>query len=157
MRDDELIDLCENRSRHVLDGGFTFSVDRGPGLPAAIAKGQLRSRGNGGPVDQFQFAGVTLDERRTVLDPVTGIAIGQIAKMIDPGNMNVSANHTITFQIFRMADESILKIADELDRLFGPDLHVGTESTLFEAKAPSHLIDQNICPDQLVVAKSTEH
>jgi hypothetical protein len=88
-----------------------------------------------------------------VFDPIPGITVRYVSDILDPGNMDMPTDDSVTFQLFCVTDKTFFEIADELNRLLGPHFHVLAEPPVFQFETPTHSINHAIRRNQPVISK----
>ena len=75
-----------------------------------------------------------------MFDPVAGITVRDVAKVIEARDMDMSANDAVTLAFLGMTDKTLFEFADELHGLLGPDFDACAETTIVQTK-PSAQVD----------------
>src|SRR5262245_30030173 len=94
-------------SRRNLDFVLVGRVDRRDG-PAHV----------GGPGDDLEAAVRMLADRGATLDPVAAVQVAHAELVVDGGVVDVAADHAIDLAAARLGNQSLLELADEVDRVF---------------------------------------
>src|SRR5437763_16803075 len=94
------------------------------------------------PTHDLDFAVEMLDQRRTSLDPIAAVVIGDVAEFMDGSTVDVSAKNAVHPIAFRVFNHSCFKLADETDRVLHALFYISTERPVTEAKTSPDEINE---------------
>src|SRR5437588_11477918 len=93
------------------------------------------------PTHDLDFAVEMLDQRRTGLDPIAAVVIGDVAEFTDGSAVDVSAKNAVHPIAFRISNDRSLELPDEANSIFDPLLDVSAKRPVTKAKATAEEID----------------
>ena len=75
----------------------------------------------------FDAAVEMLDQRRTGLDPIAAVVVGDVAEFTDGSAVDVPAKNAVHPIAFRVFNHRRLELSDEANSIFDPLFDVGAE------------------------------
>ena len=96
------------------------------------------------PTHDLDFAVEMLDQRRTGLDPIAAVVIGDVAKFMDGDAVDVPAKNAVHPIAFRVFNHRRLELPDKANGIFDPLFDVGAERPVTKAETPPEEIDRRI-------------
>src|SRR5437588_10902593 len=94
------------------------------------------------PTHDLDFAVEMLDQRRTGLDPIAAVVVGDVAEFMDGSAVDVSAKNAVHPITFRISNDRSLELPDETYSIFDPLLDVSAKRPVTKAEAPTEEIDR---------------
>ena len=82
-----------------------------------------------------------LDQRRTGLDSIAAVVVGDVAESTDGSAVDVSAKNAVHPIAFRISNDRSLELSDETNSIFDPLLDVSAKRPVTEAEAAAEEID----------------
>ena len=82
-----------------------------------------------------------LDQRRTGLDPIAAVVIGDATEFTDGSAVDVSAKNAVHPIAFRISNDRSLELPDETYSIFDPLLDISAKRPVTEAETTAEEID----------------
>src|SRR2546430_10408358 len=89
----------------------------------------------------FDAAVEMLDQRRTGLDPIAAVVVGDVTEFTDGSAVDVSAKNAVHPIAFRISNDRSLELPDETNSIFDPLLDVSAKRPVTKAEATTEEID----------------
>ena len=82
-----------------------------------------------------------LDQRRTGLDPITTVVVGDVAEFTDGSAVDVSAKNAVHPIALRISNDRSLELPDETYSILDPLLDLSAKRPVSEAETTAEEID----------------